>query len=251
MTIAPHLAAMLQPIERKSLSDAVYEQLRDAIVSGQMAAGTRLPSERALCEQLGVNRGALREALQRLAQARLVRINHGGATRVLDYRAHSGLGLLPSLLVDGSGALQTHVARSVVEMRGALAPDIARLAALRGGPEAADDLDSILAEMGLAAGDDPALQRLALSFWDCLTDAADNVAYRLAFNTLKESYEGFMHLLTELMADEFRSLGVYADIASAVRSRDGAGAEAAARALMSVGSSRLVALLVAAEGDLS
>ncbi|MBZ0253541.1 MAG: GntR family transcriptional regulator, partial [Candidatus Methylomirabilis sp.] len=57
---------MLQAIERKSLSDAVFEQLRARIVAGALAAGETLPSERALCETLQVNRGALREALKRL-----------------------------------------------------------------------------------------------------------------------------------------------------------------------------------------
>ncbi len=240
---------MLRPIERKSLSDAVYEQLRDAIVGGEMEAGAALPSERVLCEQLGVNRGALREALQRLAQARLIRIHHGGSTRVLDFLDHAGLGLLPSLLVDGAGALQTRVARSVVEMRSALGPDIARLAALRGGRATAEALDGVVAEMGLAASDLPTLQKLALGFWRLLVEGADNVAYRLAFNSLTESYEGFMHLLTELMSDEFTSLGRYAAIATAVRQGDSERAHDEAKLLMAIGTDRLVALIAATEGS--
>lgn len=76
---------MLKPVRRQSLSDAVFDQLRDRIVSGAMRAGDPLPAERALCEALGVNRGAVREALKRLAQARLVAVQHGGASRVLDF----------------------------------------------------------------------------------------------------------------------------------------------------------------------
>ncbi len=51
---------VLKPVRRQSLSDAVFDQLRDRIVSGAMRAGDPLPAERALCEALGVNRGAVR-----------------------------------------------------------------------------------------------------------------------------------------------------------------------------------------------
>lgn len=57
---------MLKPVRKQSLSDAVFTQLRDQIVSGALAPGEPLPAERLLCEALGVNRGSVREALRRL-----------------------------------------------------------------------------------------------------------------------------------------------------------------------------------------
>ena len=55
----------------------MYEQLRDHIVSGDVAPGASLPSERVLSERLGVNRAAIREGLKRLEQAGLVAIQQG------------------------------------------------------------------------------------------------------------------------------------------------------------------------------
>ena len=52
----------LKPVARKSLSDAVFDQLSQEIVQGRMRPGTPLPSERSLCDMLRVNRGAVREA---------------------------------------------------------------------------------------------------------------------------------------------------------------------------------------------
>ncbi len=233
---------MLTPVERRSLSDAVYQQLRDAIVGGEMEVGDALPSERVLCETLNVNRGAVREALKRLAEARLVQIHHGGATRVLDFRQTGGLGLLPALLLGPGGDVRPRVARAIVEMRGALAPDIARLAALRGGDAIAGRLDAIVAAMEDAGDDVAARQRLALDFWDALVDGGANVAYRLAFNTLREAYTTFMDLLTELMADEFTDLEAYAGIAAAVRDGYPIAAEAVARRLIDRGGDRLAGL---------
>jgi GntR family transcriptional repressor for pyruvate dehydrogenase complex len=72
-------------------SEAVHDRLRHAILSGQLAPGDGLPSERALSETHRVNRHAVREAIKRLQQSGLVQVNHGGATRVLDWREHGGL----------------------------------------------------------------------------------------------------------------------------------------------------------------
>src|SRR5687768_10094797 len=117
---------MLQPVRKKSLPDAIFDQLRSQIVDGRMAPGAVLPSERELAQVLQVNRQAVREALKRLQQARLVAIQQGGQTRVLNYLETGGTDLLGHLLLTPEGAVRPRVLRSVVEMRQALAPDIAR-----------------------------------------------------------------------------------------------------------------------------
>lgn len=238
---------MLKPIERKSLADSVYEQLRDAIVAGDLEAGSTLPSERRLREQLGVNRGALREALKRLEEARLIRIRHGGATEVLDFREHAGTSLLEDLLVSPDGAVRTRVARSIIEMRAALAPDIARLAAKRGGEACAESLRGVIASMADASGDTPTLQQLALEWWGALVDGSDNLAYRLAFNSLREGYVRFMHLLAPVLADEVGDIGAYRAITDAVAEGRQADAEAGARALLAQGTESMTTLLEALE----
>ena len=94
----------LQKIERNSVSDAVYDQLSREILEGRMSAGQTLPAERALCQMLGVNRGAVREALKRLSQAGLVQVRHGGGATVLDFRETAGMDLLSGLLFSSDGA---------------------------------------------------------------------------------------------------------------------------------------------------
>ena len=79
-------------------SGEVHRRLREQILSGELAPGDPIPSERALSEELGVNRHAVREALKRLQQAGLVRISQGGATRVLDWRDSAGLEVLLDLM---------------------------------------------------------------------------------------------------------------------------------------------------------
>lgn len=59
------------PVDRQGLAAAVTSKLRDLIVEGSIAAGTRL-NERMLCERLGVSRTPLREAFKTLAVEGLI-----------------------------------------------------------------------------------------------------------------------------------------------------------------------------------
>ena len=68
--------------EGESLHDGVLSQLRDAIVEGRLPPGARIP-ERELCEEIGVSRTPLREALKVLAAEGLVELfpNRGARVR--------------------------------------------------------------------------------------------------------------------------------------------------------------------------
>lgn len=224
----------LKPVEKKSLSDAVYEQLRDEIVTGAMEPGTALPSERALCDMLGVNRGAVREALKRLEQARLVSIQHGGATRVLDFRETAGTDLLAQLLMNPDGTLNTGVSRSMMEMRSAIGVDIVRRCAQRT-PEVADTLERITDEMSEAKGDLSALKDLDMQYWEAMVDASQNVAYQLAFNSIRDFYERLSEVLAHVVSEELRDVKIHRQIADSIREQDTDSAEFYARDLISRG----------------
>ena len=91
----------LQPVSRRTVPEDVFEQILAEVLSGEMAPGESLPSERRLAEVLGVSRPAVREALTRVAAAGLVEVRQGDATTVRDFRRHAGLDLLPRLLLRG------------------------------------------------------------------------------------------------------------------------------------------------------
>ncbi len=241
----------LQKIDRRTLSDEVFDQLSREIVDGRMEPGVLLPSERELVQVLGVNRGAVREALKRLAQSGLVQIQQGGGTRVLDYRQSAGLDLLGALMVRSDGEVDVRVARSVMEMRSALAPDIARLAAGRRDDAALQRLHTLVATMAEHADDLGALQAASLEFWDALVQASDNVAYRLAFNTLRETYELIRGALLIVLGDEVSDLQGHRDLLAAVAAQNESAARDAAAALVGRGAAGVFAVLdaLAAEAD--
>ena len=68
---------MLKPVERPRVAEEIVEQIRSLILTGQYAPGDKLPPERELARQLGVNRASLREALKKLEHLGLVKIRQG------------------------------------------------------------------------------------------------------------------------------------------------------------------------------
>jgi len=71
-------------IPRQGLHDAAADRIREQIVEGVLEPGDRL-NERILCEQMGVSRTPLREAIKKLAGEGLVRLepNRGAVVHQL------------------------------------------------------------------------------------------------------------------------------------------------------------------------
>lgn len=115
----------------------VLEHLRDQIVSGKLKAGTKLPSERALCQTLGVSRGYVRKALAKLEHYGLIRTlpQRGTIVAGLGSKAISGLIASIGSLEEDFGPVE------LFEIRALLEAFAARKAAERAG---ADDITEIL-----------------------------------------------------------------------------------------------------------
>lgn len=73
------------PISRRPLHEEAVDRLRDLIVQGELTPGMRL-NERVLCEQLGISRTPLREAIKLLATEGLVQLlpNRGAVVAAID-----------------------------------------------------------------------------------------------------------------------------------------------------------------------
>jgi GntR family transcriptional repressor for pyruvate dehydrogenase complex len=125
--------------------EQVADQLRDLIMSGELARGDRLPNETILASQFGVSRGTVREALRVLAAQNLIRTAKGAgggsfvtlptADHISDF-LHANIGLLSE-----SEAVSLH---EFLEARALLEVPAARLAAER---RSEDDLIALKASI--------------------------------------------------------------------------------------------------------
>ena len=231
----------LQPISRRSVPEHVFEQILAEVLSGEMAPGESLPSERRLAEVLGVSRPAVREALKRVAAAGLVQVRQGDATTVRDFRRRAGLDLLPRLLLRGD-KLDVSVVRSILEARLHNGPKVAELAARRRPDGLAARLNESIADLE-ADADPVGQQRHAMAFWDHIVDGADSIVFRLMFNTLRAAYEPALPALAVLMSAEVGNIAAYRTLARAVEAGDPSAAEAAARHLLEPATHSLIAAL--------
>ncbi|MEE9444566.1 MAG: GntR family transcriptional regulator [Cocleimonas sp.] len=72
----------ITPITGQTLSEQVFDELKEAIISGEITQGSKI-TEDMLAKKYGISRGPLREAIRKLEGIRLlVRIPHAG-TRVV------------------------------------------------------------------------------------------------------------------------------------------------------------------------
>jgi len=117
-------------IKRQRVSESVANQIRQAIFSGRLEPGHKLPPEREMAEQFATSRVALREALRSLEQEGMIEIRRGfgGGAFVADFD-----NALRALTDSLNNVVKLGQAKSghLTEVRSMLEPVMARMAAAR------------------------------------------------------------------------------------------------------------------------
>ena len=211
----------------------MFARLRDRLLSGQIPAGAQLPAERELAAQFGVNRHAIREALKRLHQARLIEIAHGGRTTALDWRRTAGLDLVVSLPGAGQVLTLDGAQRDTLEMRACIGSDAARLCALRAEPQVLDTIVAAAEQYGAHGPDLDELASADIAWWRLVIEGCGNLAYLLAFNSLVDGALAFGDTPREQRTGELLDVRGRIRLARLIAERDAAGAERLARELLS------------------
>ena len=111
------------PVDRRTLPAEVRDRLVQAIRSGQLPPGAQLPSERVLCEDFGVARASVREALQGLLFVGLLE-RRGNRLHIAE--------TLPEITVSPTSTRER--VRELFEVRRLIEPRIAGLPAARASP---------------------------------------------------------------------------------------------------------------------
>jgi DNA-binding FadR family transcriptional regulator len=210
------------------VSEQVFSQLLEALLSGRFAPGEKLPRQRELAADLGVTLGSLREALKRLEQMGLVEVRHGDATRVRDWREHGGLDVLAHVLFRG-GALDRGVLDAILEARTLMLREIAGLAAQRRTDEQARRLTALAASFEQTA-DAAAAAHVDFAFFTEVAHAAGNLVFVLILNAIRDLYLG--HLAAVPVTHDPAELApLYARTADAIAEGDADAARGHAEAL--------------------
>ncbi len=191
--------------------------LRDEILAGHYAAGEKLPSQRTLAREYGLNATTVREAIKRLEQLRLVEVRHGDAMRVSDWRTASGLDVLAHVLFDSTG-INHDTLRSLMEARRWMLAVAAGLAAERRTDEQAEELRALAR---VAARE----QTADFTFFAGLVEASQNIVFALILNSVRPVYLEHAAFFAGLVTPDQGAM--YERAAEAVAAGDAAAAEAA------------------------
>ncbi|MBZ4675935.1 MAG: GntR family transcriptional regulator [Anaerophaga sp.] len=110
----------------QTLSQKIERKIEEAIRQKKLLQGTKLPSEKELCELFGVSRTALREALRRLSARGLIEIKKGSGMYVSEIKIEDAIKSL-NLYYDLS--FDSNLISQIIEFRRIFEPEISRLAA--------------------------------------------------------------------------------------------------------------------------
>jgi len=109
------MSLQFKPVESRRLYQQIADQIRELIDRGGFEAGTRLPPERDLAQQLGVSRPSLREALIALDVEGRVEVRSGSGVFVCAAqpepvpRRTAALGESPSQLMEARSVIEGEV----------------------------------------------------------------------------------------------------------------------------------------------
>ena len=219
------------------VSDDVFRRLTDDILSGRYAPGEKLPTQRRIAADLGVNMAPVREAVKRLEQLRLVEVRHGDAMRVANWQTDGGLDVLAHLLFR-AGGLDRGTLDALMEARALMLSESARLAAERRTDEQATELIAV-ADRIADAPDHATAQALDWAFFATVVDAAGNLVLGLVMNSIRQVYLGSADLFAAVVDRHEELAPLYARAAQAISNRDPAQAATAVRELADAQAARL------------
>ncbi|MCA9876631.1 MAG: FadR family transcriptional regulator [Thermomicrobiales bacterium] len=230
----------VDPIRRETMSAEIARRLVDHLLSGNIAPGSRLPSERQLAEAFGVGRSAVREALAALSLIGLIEIRHGDGT----YLKRADSPLLPQVVEWGLLLGEQHTA-DLIEARQRIEVVVAGLAAERRSESDLAVLEVCLARMGEQAapgGDSAAFVDADVEFHLALAEAAGNSALRDVLASIQSLLRTW---ISRVLAEGYEqsSYEEHVPIVTAVRAQDPEAAATAMDAHMRSAASRLQATL--------
>jgi GntR family transcriptional repressor for pyruvate dehydrogenase complex len=181
--INPLSKSFLTPVTRSTLTADICRKMVSHLIRGDWSEGERIPAERELCQQLGVGRASLREALKALEIMGMIETRLGDGTFVCRRSEFLSRPLLWA--ITGSDPAE---AQELVEARRLIETELVGLAAERATAENVKELGGHLERMEGSLDDVGAFQEADINFHLAVGQAAHN---RILHNAL--------HLIRNLM----------------------------------------------------
>ena len=156
---------------KELLSKKIALEIESAIYSQKLKEGEQLPTEFELCEQFGVSRTSLREALRMLSAKGLISIEKGRGTFVKKITSESVTDPLQHYL---RLKLGVPYILEIIEARKAIEPELAKLAAINRTNSDIEKMEKAIEELGKYEGGPEGLAILDMEFHQGIANATKN-----------------------------------------------------------------------------
>jgi len=213
---------VFEPIRKNTAPEMVVEQLLRKIKSGEIAAGSKLPSQRDMALSFGIGRSSIREALNALAVMGHLDVQQGRGTFV----AKTPPGSDPSLQ-KLKAALKAGSLLDIIDLREILECKAAELAAERIEARQLSQLKQILREMDENSNDYSRFFKADIEFHALLSESTANQIFsemvRFLLEKVIDHHDQFQ---TRLLSPEYRahSIRTLKQVIASLEREDGRGA---------------------------
>lgn len=127
-----------KPLKRTSISEQIFEQIKEKIINGELKPSDKLPSENELCKIYGVSRTTVRQAIVSLQNLDLIETRFGEGSFVKE--ANSGV-VMNSLIPHAF--LNANSLKEIIEFRQLIEPKVAGLACTKASKDEIESLAKI------------------------------------------------------------------------------------------------------------
>jgi GntR family transcriptional repressor for pyruvate dehydrogenase complex len=202
---------IFEPLTKAQLSRGIVDQITEAILTGTMRPGDRLPTENELADQFGVSRTVVREATQALKAQGLVEVTPGRGTFVTQPSLESVMRSFQMML-----SFEDHSFDHLISARRIYEVPIARLAADNALPENLEVLRACNEGMAAALHDAKSYMSHDLQFHAELARATQNTVLSVLIQPLILMLQSGGPLVVRVPGKAERSLACHRKIYRAV-----------------------------------
>jgi GntR family transcriptional regulator, transcriptional repressor for pyruvate dehydrogenase complex len=207
---------MVNPKARTTLAAAALEQLISNVVNGAWKAGDLIPQERELCQQFGIARTSLREALKAMELIGMLESRVGQGTFICPRSEF----LSRPLLWAFTGTDHTELGE-LLEARVLLERDLAGLAAKRASEEELLEIWETIQRMTDDIASNTSVLESDMAFHFAVAKAAHNEVLAIAAQLLRNLMKDWIQLKLLINTVPTASLKRHQAIYNALHSRNG------------------------------
>jgi GntR family transcriptional regulator, transcriptional repressor for pyruvate dehydrogenase complex len=192
-------------MKNKQRHEVAAAALMSKIFTGKLKPGTKLPTEKQLAEEMGIDRTSLRVALKQLEAMQLLEIIQGDGIYAKDYMENAGLDFLRMLIMhdrtDGSSStfFDEYLLDEVWEFWEIFLPQTVILAAKKFSPRNLKAIMDLLDQELAHIDNDEMIVKYEIENQDQMARIANNMVLMLLYNSSRQLREKMLRIFAQFL----------------------------------------------------